>query len=475
LASAGALAVATETGLLDFASSLFGEEAKPAKKPTVKVVFLGPDTERYWMGWPGAAYDIKARQADYRKTLSHAAKDLGVNLQVEAAPIADMAGVDRLVEQCKQSPPDGIILTVMGLHPNYWPHAQKFVARRGDIPTIVFSPMGTSFLHHIKSIPKVSKMFVASTQDIGWLAFGLRMLSTIWQMKNTRICIVRGNQTEDHPLDVIGTTLHYVPRNRFAEEFKKVQQSDEVRAMADYYIKQAKKIVEPTEQDILEAAKTYVVCRRLMAAEQCQGIAVDCLGLVSSRRVPPPCLAFSRLRDEGIVASCQADWPAAISSRLTHLLLDRPGFMQNICVNTANNTLMGSHCTCATRLAGFDKPPEPFILRSHAESDLGVAIQVLWPIGQKITIMKFMDRPREEKPRSAGSAASSIVLGSGRVVGNIDNPPSGGCRTALEVEVDDIENMLNLKALHHQLFIYGDHVRRLKAYARLAGIKVEPV
>jgi hypothetical protein len=200
--------------------------------------------------------------------------------------------------------------------------------------------------------------------------------------------------------------------------------------------------------------------------------------MVKHRSVPPPCLAFSRLRDEGIVAACQADWPAAISSRLTHLLTDRPGFMQNICVNTVNSTLMGSHCACATKLDGFDKPPEPFILRTHTESDLGVATQVLWRIGQRITIMKFNNPDWWRKPpsaKSAGSAgpvASSIILGSGRVLRNIDTPPSGGCRTSLEVEVDDVENILNLRMLHHQLFIYGDHTRHFKAYAQLAGINV---
>jgi gamma-glutamyl phosphate reductase len=65
-------------------------------------------------------------------------------------------------------------------------------------------------------------------------------------------------------LDVIGTTLHYIPTNRFTDEFKKVQESDEVRAMADYYTKNAKNIVEPNKQDILNAAKNYAVCRQLL-------------------------------------------------------------------------------------------------------------------------------------------------------------------------------------------------------------------
>ena len=189
---------------------------------------------------------------------------------------------------------------------------------------IIFSQQGTSFLEHIKPFRGIPKTYVAATQDIDWLAFGLRMLNTIWQMKNTRICVVQGDEPADCTLSVVGTTLHYIPNIRFCDEFKKVQESEEVRAMADYYISKAKKIIEPTRQDLLGAAKSYIVCRRIMAAENCQGLALNCLPMISAAHrdkisplmasllgnadvIPPPCLAVSRLRDEGIVASCQAD------------------------------------------------------------------------------------------------------------------------------------------------------------------------
>jgi len=490
LATTGALLVAAEMDMLGFASSLFAAEPKPAGKPIVSVVFARPDVKRYWMGWPGAAYDIKGHQQQYTKTLTDAAKRLGVQLQVNHKPLDNTSAVNTYLKGLKKNPPDGIIVAIMDFE--RWGDVNHLAQNRGDIPVIIFSPQGTSFLEHIKPFRDIPKTFVAATQDVGWLAFGLRMLNTIWQMKNTRICVVQGDETADCTLDVVGTTLHYIPNIRFSDEFKKVQESEEVQAIADYYIGKARKIVEPSRQDILEAAKNYIVCRRIMAAENCQGIAMSCLPLVSAAHrekmsphlasllgdadvIPPPCLAFSRLRDEGIVAACQADWPSAISSRLTHLLFDRPGFMQNLSVNTVNNTLVGSHCTCATKLDGFDKPSEPFILRSHAESDLGVAPQVLWRIGQKITIMKFSDVEWWVNPASAESPASSILLGSARVLRNIDTPPSGGCRTAVEVEVDGIDDMYDLNELHHQLFIYGDHTRQLKAYAELAGIKVESI
>jgi len=465
LATAGALAAATQTGLLDFTSSLFAAEPKSAKKPRVRAVFIRPNIDKYWMGWPGAAYDIKARQRQYTKILNDAAKKNSVNLQITKEPLHTDDLVSAFLEDVKENPPDGLMVISMCLHHtgfSSWSKTNNIAKNRGNIPTIVFSPMGTSFTGDLQATRNIPGVFVASTQDLDWLAFGLKMFSTIHQMKNTRLCIIAGNKTYDRKLDVIGTTLHYIPRKRFPEEFKKAETTDEMRAIADYYTKEAKNIVEPNKQDILNSAKNYVVAKRIMAAENCQGISMDCLGLIGGRLIPcPPCMAWLKLNDEGSVGCCEADWNAAISLRLTSLLCDRPGFMQDPVPNTVNNTLMGAHCSCPTKLDGFDKPPAPFILRNHSESELGVAPQVLWRIDQKVTVMEF------EGP-------GKIILGTGRVLRNIDTPPAGGCRTSVELEMDDMPDSRDTRGFH-QLFIYGDLELPFKAYCQLAGIKVEHI
>jgi hypothetical protein len=462
LASSGTIAAAGKMGLLDFASSLFAAENQSAQKPLVQAVFVRPKVDRYWMGWPGAAYDIKARQGQYAKVLTDAAEKFGVQLEVASEPLDNESAVSAYLEQIKKQPPDGLVVTSMCLHYSgfsSWGLVDNIAKNRGKIPTIVFSPMGTSFTGHLQGTRGIDGVFVAATQDIEWLEFGVRMFRTIWDMKNTRICVVKGDKTEDQQLDVIGTTRHYIPRNRWPEGFKKTETTDEVRAIADYYTKNAKKIVEPNKQDILNAAKNYVLARQIMAAESCQGISVDCLPLVGERLIPcPPCIAWLRLNDEGSVGACEADWNAAISMRLTSLLFGRPGFMQDPAPNTINNTLMGAHCSCPTKLDGFDKSPEPFILRSHSESDIGVSPQVLWRQGQEVTIMKFQ-------------GPDKIILGTGRVLGNIETPPAGGCRTSVELELDDVADPRDAKGFH-QLFIYGNLELPFKAYCQLAGIKV---
>ena len=330
MTTVGLSALAMQSGMTALASSAVADQAAAGAKPRVRAVFLRPKADKYWMGWPGASYDISARQADYMRTMAEAARQLGVELEVQAEPVADIAAVEALLGQCKKSPPDGVILTVMGLSPDFWPHANRFVAERGDIPTIVFSPMGTSFTGHLQGTRKAAKCFVAATQDYNWLATGMRILWTIWQMKNTRLCIINGDKTFDEKLAVLGTTLHHIPLVRWTEELAKLGTTAEVKALAADFSKTAKKVVEPKPEDVINAAKTYFVAKRIMAAEKCQGISLNCLGLIGSRRIPcPPCMAWSRLNDEASLGICECDWNAGIGLRLCSLLNARPGFQQD--------------------------------------------------------------------------------------------------------------------------------------------------
>jgi hypothetical protein len=366
------------------------------------------------------------------------------------------------LEQCKQSPLDGIIITVGSLHPDYWTPVNRFVAEKGDLPTIVFSPMGTSFTDQLQEVRKAKKTFAAATQDMGWLATGMRMFRTMWDMKTTRLCIINGTKTEDRVLDGVGTTLHYIPIVRWVEEFAKTDVTDEVRAIADSFKKQSQKIVEPKPDDIFNAAKNYVVAKRIMAAENCQGISLNCLDLVQTRKIPcPPCMAWLKLNDEGLVGCCECDVTSAISLRLCASLTGRPGFMQDPAPNTVCNTFMGAHCSSPTKLRGFDKPALPLILRSHSESEIGVSPQVLWPNDEPVTVMKLVE-------------PTKMILGTGKVVANIDTPPSGGCRTSVELAMDNVADTLDCKGFH-QLFILGKHDMLFKAYGQLAGIEVLPI
>lgn len=452
LTAAGAAALSLQMDTLDFASSLFAAETKPAGKPVINVVFVRPKKTPI-VSWPGGQTDVDAQQTLYAKTLMAAAKKAGAQLELSPEPLENREQVNAYLNHLKKAKPDGLI--ILAMEQTHLEDVHHLAQNRGDIPAIVYSNM-IAFTGQLRASRKLPKTYVAATQDVEYLAFCLRMLNAVWGMKNTRIALLAGNESKDETVKGLGTTLHRLPAARFDEELKKVELSEEVRAMADQYAKNAQEIVEPSKTDILEAAKNYIVCRRIMAAENCQGLSFACLG-----RPNPVCMAFSRLLDEGVVAGCEADVNAALSMLLTQLLFERSGFIQDPSPNTVNNTLIGAHCTSPTRLEGFDKPYRvPYKLRSY-HTATGAAMQVLWPIGREITVMQFQ-------------GPETMILGSGKVVSNIAQPPSGCCRTAVEIRIDGVADTDDCKGFH-QLFILGKLEHDFKAFCQLAGIKTVPI
>lgn len=460
LAIAGASALGWQAGTLAFPGLAAGVEPTGFGRARVRALFVRPEREQFFMSWPGASFDPEAAQAEYIKVLTRAAEKLDVQLEVHPVPLHSPESVTQTLADLKQYPCDGLLITVM--HLQAWPQAEHLVKHRGTTPVLVFSPLGTSFAEKYQGLRRVPRTFVAATPDHGWLATGLRMLRTTADLQQARLCIVTDAARGERRIDSLGVTLCFVPLARWVEEYDKAELTEEMREIAKYYSIEAKTIVEPEKDDIFNAAKNYVVARRLMAAERCQGISVDCGPLLGQRRVScGPCLAWSRMLDEGRVGACEGDTDAAVSLLLVARLCDRPGWMQDPAPNTVNNTFIGSHCTCATRLDGYDRPHLPFTLRTQFESNTGVALRVLWRPHQDVTIMKFQ-------------APGAMLLGSGHVVENVEATACGGCRTAVEIQLDNVADARDVKG-HHQVLVAGRFGNLFRAYGELAGIQVVPI
>jgi hypothetical protein len=433
----------------------------PAREtPLVRVCHLRP-RGKYWLGWPGAAWDVEGFTAKSRKLIEQFARDLKVNVAFESEPLYDAAAVDNFVASVQNQKPDGLI--IFPLHMDQWPNVTK-IQKAAACPTIIFAGLGQCFTGHLHGISRERGVYLASSADfeLDPVRRGLKMIRARHDIRGTRIAVLVGDKTEDRVLDPFGVTVCIRPRRLFPETLKTISVNGEVEAMADTYRAAAQRIVEPSRDDVLNAARNYFCARRIMADHDCQGISMDCLGLVLEKQIPtPPCMAWCRLLDDGLLGVCEADINAVMSELLCLKLLDRPGFIQDPVPETVNNTFIGAHCVCGTRLNGFDQPPEPFILRSHAESDIGVSLQVLFKQGQRITIMQM-------------SGPDKMLLGKGTVLRNLDTPPAGGCRTSVELTLDAPADTRDVKGFH-QVFIYGDHVRTLQAYAQLYGIATESI
>jgi len=427
---------------------------RPRPKVRVKsaVLRLKPP---YWLGWPGTSYDLETMGRFYRDAFADAADRVGIELEREEQPLENGEAVGSFIEASKASQPDALLVSLQ--HMGAWRWADQ-VAQSG-VPTIIFAPVGTAFTGHVLEISRRPGVHVISSLETSAVEQAFRMIRAMKQFQATRLLVVAGTTRKERVLQKLGTQVRYVPRRLLHELFERMPETQEVRRIAAQMRRKARKVVEPTREDLLNAARSYVTARRLLRDENAHAMTTDCLGMVTSKVVPtPPCMAVSMFQDQGVTYGCEADVFGAMSLMLTSYLFDQPGFMNDPVPETVKNVLITAHCVCGTRLNGFGKPPEPFNLRSHSESDLGVSVQVFWKVGQPVTLARFQNPTR-------------LIVDSGTVVGNVDTPPAGGCRTSVEIKMDRVEDVRDVLGFHQVVF-YGNHRREVEDFCQMYDIEV---
>lgn len=412
-------------------------------------------TPPYWLGWPGTAYDLEGHRAYYARTFAEAAKRVGVQLEQEPQPLENDQAVNGFASRVDAERPDAVLISLQHLNAWHWADA---VAKVG-VPTIIFAPVGMAFTGHVLEISRRPGVHVISSLETSAVEQAFRMIRAKRQLEETRLLVVAGDKRQETTLGRLGTTVCYVPRPTLHELFARMPETEETYEVARRASRNAKKAVEPTRADVRNAARSFQTAKRLLRDESCNAITTDCLGMVSAKVVPtPPCLAASLFQDGGVTYGCEADVFGAVSLMLSSYLFDKPGFMNDPVPETVKNLLIAAHCTSGTRLNGFDRAQEPHILRSHSESNIGVAMQVLWREGQPVTLVRFQN-PDE------------LILDTGVVVSNVQTPPAGGCRTNFEIAMDRVEDARDVLGFHQVVF-YGQHRRDVEAFCQMYGIRV---
>ncbi len=471
---AGGAAMALNSGLVQVsARQVMGRPMLPGdgpEKPLIRVGFLqSPPGVYREMGWPGKEYDSDASQALYTRTLEESAQAQGIILRIQDARIGDDAGVNALLASALEERAAGVLLINMEAQTYGVQGMYHFLKQRGDrreLPLLGFVPHGT--LHHDPSdyepFRAAPYCFMAASAEIGWLATGLRMLKARWQMANTRLAVVTGGEDREQTLEPLGTTLRYVPMQRYKEIEADAQGAEEIKEIARLYLENAKDRIEPSEEEVFNGARSYVAVRRLLDETKCHGVAINCFGPVTGQEILPPCLAFMQLLNEGSVGVCEADIYPGLTQLLSRYLLDRPGFLHNPIHDTTRNLYAGGHCTAPTRMAGFEEEPEPYILRSHHEAGFGAVPQVLLKKDQPATLWRFL-------------SPESLMIATGTILRNVDtqrHDGTGGCRTSFVMAMDDVDDVRQIRG-HHKVLTYGDNLHMVRAWADLAGVKLEHI
>jgi len=432
----------------------------PKKPPLLKVGYLR-HPRAVGGGWPGHGFNNDVACKEYSQKLQAMGKELGVTIDVTGAkvPINNQANIDRFIAAVKAQKPDALLICPMGIF-SPWDRAQKVLAAT-KLPTLIFTQIGTSFTMNTAPLATRPGIYLVSSLDIGDVRPGLEMVKTAKSLQQSTLLVLGRNAYQktvfkDDIFGSTGTKLKFVSGQDYVNVYNKTPVTKEVEALAKEVIKEAKQFKEVTEADVVQAARHYFASKRLLAENGADGLTSNCLNLC--RQVGTPCLGFSRLMDEGVAAGCESDIGSAMTMMLIHGLLGRPGYMADPLVDTTQNLFANAHCNCPTRLDGFDRPREAYILRSHHAGGQWVSLQVLWRLGQVFTLSRF-HRP------------DMLIVDRAKVVCNYDSPPSAACITNTGAIVEGAEENPHKVAGFHVLQIYGDHLRKLREYCQLYGIE----
>jgi L-fucose isomerase-like protein len=273
------------------------------------------------------------------------------------------------------------------------------------------------------------------------------------------------NLNETYIYNLTGLKLQFRPLEELKAQFDKVSDASAQKEM-DRWKKGAVKVLEATDKSILDACRLYILLRSIIDKEGLAGISIDCLNFSFNRNrtLPTPCLAFTRLRDEGVAAPCEADVCGMLSSIVMQEISRKPSYFYNISgVNSENSNIVLRHCVAPLKLLGGDKPELKYNIRDYHGMG-GASPEVTFPIGIEVTMGGFtkdlkefilwpgrtqpqiMDTHRPSFPNATGEALKMRMF----------------CSNRAEVKIRDAERFVqNIADIHHTM-VAGSYSNALR-------------
>jgi hypothetical protein len=273
------------------------------------------------------------------------------------------------------------------------------------------------------------------------------------------------NLNEDYVFKHTGVRLQYRPIEELKPLLASVSEESARKEMARWK-KDAVKVVEASDQAILDASRLYVLLRSIVDKEGLSSISIDCLSFTfnANRILPLPCLSFTRLRDDGFAAPCEADVCGTLSSMLLQEISQKPSYFCNVsAVDEKRSTAVLRHCVAPLRLMGRNAPPLAYSLRDYHGMG-GVTPEVTFPAGAEVTMGGFSKDLKD------------FVIWPGRLqtrVKDTDRPSFENappqyqkmrryCTNHTEVKFKDVDRFLQNIAGCHHVMVAGSYTNAVR-------------
>ena len=444
------------------APSVFGAEPAPGwpKLPAVKIHVV-------YAGRTGDAYLTRPDEEleKFKKYFAELEKKLG-DVQFVGGQMIPPTDVAQVAGELGKA--DGLLLIHLSGHGGGAPQLTPLVDV--GLPTALFSQpfSGHGWMYFPQWHKQGKKVVLLPTSDWSEIERVVSLMRVPAWLKHTRIIAIgrpHGSTVACAAEEVkrrLGAELVVIPNEKMMELYQAVDPQAAVKEAEDYWLSQAKEIVEPSRQEIIDSARMYLAVRDLMIHERAQAIcSVHCMGN------PRGCLTFSKLNDEGLVGACEGDIDSTLTMLMFAYAFRVPGFISDPVIDTAKNAMIHFHCTSATKMDGPGGKRLPFTIRTQTDSRGGVAVQVENRVGAPVTCAKLVN-------------LDTLLFCPGKIIETGTSPLA--CRTQFTQSVPNARRLfLNWGAdviqgdtmtLLHRVVFYGDYQQQLEVLGDLMGLKI---
>jgi L-fucose isomerase-like protein len=249
----------------------------------------------------------------------------------------------------------------------------------------------------------------------------------------------------------VGVEFVPVELRELLEIVKKVDM-DKAASLAREWMDEARQVMEPSPEHLQQSAAAYLAMDQILSRKGAKAMAINCLEITQSRKfseqIINPCMAMTRLRDDGIPSACEMDVAALLTMILLGNLSNSPSFLGNIVrAEPDRNVIKLSHCILPTRMPGFGEAPLPYTLRDF-HGNKGVTAFTHVPPGEKLTLAR------------AHRNLERVVALAGEV---LECEDTTFCRNTLTIQINDVREFIRKAEGNHHIAIFGDYMDELKA------------
>ncbi|MFC1633873.1 twin-arginine translocation signal domain-containing protein [Planctomycetota bacterium] len=440
------------------------EDAGWPKQPPVKihVVYVGTGG-----AWPTPTFDAPAEVAKFKKYLAGVQARLGDVKFVggELIPNTEQAVAKVGTGMAKAD-------AAMLVHLSFGSSRPLLKLVDVGLPTAIFSqPFSGHDWMYIPQWQKAGKkVILLPSSDYSELERAAALLSVPVRLRQSRIVVVGRAKGTDPACSAeqirqhLGPELVMMSREQIIAAHRAVDPRAAEAEAEQYWISQARTIVEPPKSAIVNSARLYLAIKDIMIRERAQAITSShCMGAPAKG-----CLTFSKLNDLGLVGACEGDMDSTLTMLIFSYAFGIPGFITDPLFDTSKNAVIHAHCTSTTKLDGPDGQRAPFLIRTQCDSNAGVSLEVRMRMGQEITCAKLAN-------------LDTMLLSAGKII-ELTDYFDRGCRTQITTEVSDARQMAqrwgsgvlgnDMMTLLHRVVFYGNHLESVKDMAPLLGLKV---